>query len=50
MARQPVPEREWYLPDLVPRRQVTIFNGDGGVGKSLLKLQIAAAGAMQCER
>lgn len=27
-------------------RQVTILNGDGGVGKSLLSLQIAAAGAM----
>lgn len=45
----PVPERLWYLKDLIPHRQVTILNGDGGVGKSLLSLQIAAAGAMQCE-
>ncbi|KNY12949.1 hypothetical protein AKG11_31995 [Shinella sp. SUS2] len=30
----------------MPNRQVTIVNGDGGVGKSLLSLQIAAAGSM----
>lgn len=46
---KPVPRREWYLEDLVPMRQVTILNGDGGVGKSLLALQLAAAGALQCE-
>jgi RecA-family ATPase len=44
-----VPKREWFLPDLIPSRQVTILNGDGGVGKSLLALQIAAASAMGCE-
>jgi RecA-family ATPase len=46
---QPVPTREWFLDELIPRRQVTILNGDGGVGKSLLALQIAAASAMGCE-
>jgi RecA-family ATPase len=46
---QPVPTREWFLDGLIPRRQVTILNGDGGVGKSLLALQIAAASAMGCE-
>jgi RecA-family ATPase len=45
----PVPTREWFLDGLVPRRQVTILNGDGGVGKSLLALQIAAASALGCE-
>ncbi len=45
----PLPEREWWLEDLVPMRQVTIVNGDGGVGKSLAALQLAAAGALQCE-
>ncbi|MGO4637228.1 AAA family ATPase [Mesorhizobium sp. 2RAF45] len=45
----PVPTREWFLDGLIPRRQVTILNGDGGVGKSLLALQIAAASAMGCE-
>ncbi|TIQ43410.1 AAA family ATPase [Mesorhizobium sp.] len=45
----PVPTREWFLDGLIPRRQVTILNGDGGVGKSLLALQIGAASAMGCE-
>ncbi|SCB41713.1 AAA domain-containing protein [Rhizobium multihospitium] len=43
---KPVPVREWYVEELIPMRQVTIVNGDGGVGKSLLTLQLAAAGAM----
>lgn len=43
---KPVPVREWYADGLIPNRQVTILNGDGGVGKSLLALQIAAAGAL----
>ena len=43
---KPIPSREWYVEDLIPMRQVTILNGDGGVGKSLLALQIAASGAM----
>lgn len=45
----PVPDRQWYVPDLIPMRQVTILSGDGGVGKSLLALQIAAAGAMSID-
>lgn len=46
---QPVPTRRWFLDGLIPARQVTILAGDGGVGKSLLALQIAAASAMGCE-
>jgi RecA-family ATPase len=45
----PVPTREWFLDGLIPKRQVTILNGDGGVGKSLLALQISAASAMGCQ-
>ncbi|MER9900109.1 AAA family ATPase [Mesorhizobium sp. M0130] len=45
----PVPRREWFIEDMVPMRQVTILNGDGGVGKSLLALQIAAASAMSVD-
>jgi RecA-family ATPase len=41
-----VPDREWWLPDLVPSRTVTLLSGDGGVGKSLLALQLGAACAM----
>ncbi len=43
---KPIPQRAWYAEGLIPLRQVTILNGDGGVGKSLLALQIAAAGAL----
>lgn len=46
---QPVPRRQWFAPDLIPMRQVTILNGDGGVGKSLLALQIAAASALSVD-
>lgn len=48
-AHKPIPVREWFLEGLIPNRTVTILNGDGGVGKSLLALQIAAAAAMGCE-
>ncbi len=37
------PPREWLVPDLVPFANVTILNGDGGTGKSLLALHLAAA-------
>ncbi|QND48104.1 AAA family ATPase [Rhizobium lusitanum] len=46
---EPIPARQWYSEGLIPLRQVTILNGDGGVGKSLLALQIAAAGAMSLD-
>ena len=42
---QPIPEREWLAPELIPMRTVTIFGGDGGTGKSLLMLQCAVASA-----
>lgn len=43
---QPIPERQWFLPELIPARNVTLLSGDGGVGKSLMALQIAAASAL----
>ncbi len=42
-AGQPVPERLWHVPGLVPHGTVTILSGDGGTGKSLLAMQLAAA-------
>ena len=42
----PVPPREWLVEDLVPMHTVTLLGGDGGTGKSLLALQLAAAVAM----
>lgn len=40
---KPVPEREWTVPDWVPRGNVTLLYGDGGTGKSLAALQMAVA-------
>jgi RecA-family ATPase len=45
-ASEPVPERRWIVPDLIPERNVTLLGGDGGVGKSLLALQLAVACAL----
>jgi RecA-family ATPase len=47
LADQPVPERQWLVADWIPSSQVTLLSGDGGIGKSLLamQLQIAAAAA-----
>lgn len=45
----PVPQREWFIEGLIPTRQVTILAGDGGVGKSLLGVQIASAACLGVE-
>ncbi|UFW82854.1 AAA family ATPase [Bradyrhizobium barranii] len=39
---KPVPDREWSVPGLIPAGNVTLLYGDGGTGKSLLTLQLAA--------
>jgi RecA-family ATPase len=49
MAGRPVPPREWLVVDLVPQNTVTLLGGDGGTGKSLLALQLAAGVAMGAE-
>jgi len=38
-----VPPRKWVVPDLIPDRNVTDLSGDGGLGKSLLVLQLGIA-------
>lgn len=37
---KPVPERKWLVDGLIPSGSVTMINGDGGLGKSLLSLQL----------
>jgi RecA-family ATPase len=37
------PEREWAVRDRVPLKNVTLLSGEGGVGKSILALHVAAA-------
>jgi hypothetical protein len=43
----PVPERRWFVPDMVPMRTVTNLSGEGGSGKTGLALQLMAASALQ---
>lgn len=38
-----VPDRKWIVPNLIPDRNVTDLSGDGGLGKSLLALQLGIA-------
>ncbi|MBX3498071.1 MAG: AAA family ATPase [Alphaproteobacteria bacterium] len=40
---KPIPQRRWLIPGLLIRGSVTMLNGDGGVGKSLLVQQLATA-------
>src|SRR5262249_45097951 len=40
---EPIPEREWGVPDRFPRRAVCLLSGEGGRGKSITLLQLAAA-------
>jgi RecA-family ATPase len=37
------PTREWLIKDMIPMNTVTLMQGDGGTGKSLLALQLAAS-------
>lgn len=40
---QPPPPREWIVDGLIPRRNVTLLSGDGGLGKSLLAQMLLTA-------
>jgi RecA-family ATPase len=42
----PVPPLEWIVPEYIPHRTVTLLSGDGGIGKSLLALQLGMARAL----
>lgn len=42
---RPVPARQWLVEGMVPQKTVTLFSGDGGTGKSLLALMLAASAA-----
>jgi RecA-family ATPase len=35
--------REWLVPDRIPARNVSLMSGEGGLGKSLLLMQLAGA-------
>ncbi len=38
-----VAPREWAVDQMIPMKQVTLLSGDGGLGKSTLAMQMAAA-------
>jgi RecA-family ATPase len=40
-SREPKPEQEWLLRDLIPARKVSALYGAGAVGKTLLAQQLA---------
>jgi RecA-family ATPase len=40
---EPVPEREWCVLNRVPMRNVTLFSGEGAIGKSIVSLQLSIA-------
>ncbi len=42
---KPIPPRQWEVEGWIPRGEVTLLYGDGGVGKSLLAHQYATAAA-----
>jgi RecA-family ATPase len=42
----PVPERRWIVPNWLPVRVVTLCYADGGIGKTLLGLQLMASTAL----
>jgi RecA-family ATPase len=37
------PKRRWIVINRIPARNVTLFSGEGGVGKTLLMMQLAVA-------
>lgn len=43
LAGKPIPPRLWHVEGMIPTATVTLLNGDGGTGKSLLSLQLAVA-------
>src|SRR5262249_49622616 len=43
---EPLPEREWAVPNRIPLRQVGLFSGEGGAGKSYVTLHLCVAHAL----
>jgi hypothetical protein len=41
-----VPERQWIVENWLPKRQVTLNYADGGIGKTLLAMQLQASTAL----
>jgi len=46
LAGKPIPARRWAVRDWIPHGTVTMLSGNGGVGKSLLTMQLLTAAAI----
>lgn len=46
LADTPAPSRAWHVANMIPVKAVTLLQGDGGTGKSVLALQLAVASAL----
>jgi phage/plasmid primase-like uncharacterized protein/RecA-family ATPase len=42
LLKRPAPKRRWLIENWIPAGQATVFAGEGGIGKSLAALQLAA--------
>jgi hypothetical protein len=42
----PVPRQEWLVENFIPKGEVTLLSGDGGLGKTMLLQQLATAAAV----
>ena len=40
---EPAPKREWAVQDRMPLRQVSLFSGEGSIGKTVALLQLSGA-------
>ena len=47
-GKEPKP-RQWIVQERIPARNVTLLTGQGGVGKTLLMQQLAAATVLACD-
>src|SRR4051794_13297070 len=43
LALDPIPPREWLVPERIPMRNVAMLGGEGAIGKSLLLMQLSGA-------
>lgn len=43
---KPIPEREWFVSDLIPARTVTNLSGEGGSGKTEIACQLIACSSL----
>jgi len=44
-----VPQREWAVLNRIPAKNVTVLSGTGGIGKTILAMQLAAAAVLDRE-